>query len=422
MRRLTLALLLFVLLGWACVARAQILSPAMSQPLPEPEPQSESQALLQDGADYARQYDVPIEEAIRRLRAQAASVTATDALAERFRPRLAGIAIEHRPQYRIVVALTGTAAVPPEVIDAAGMRVPVLFRTGAKATREQVLWAMTNHQAAIRAALPSPPSMGLDPRTGELVIAIGSATPAEQSAIRARMSAIAGVPVRIRQIESREINLAPEGGARVEGINPEDGRRYYCTTGFTVTDGTRFGVTTAAHCPDVLSYRDPHGGTVPLDYLGQWGWGYQDVQINLSAAPLDPLFFVDAARTIERPVAAQRARASTRAGDFVCHRGERTGYSCALVELTDFAPGGELCGGACLPNWVTVAGPTCKGGDSGAPVFSGTTAFGILKGGSYRHDGSCAFYFYMSVDYLPTGWRLMSTAAPVITSPTLVAG
>ena len=417
MRRLNLALLLLALLGHALPASAHVLPPPVVALSPNmapltPGPQSESQALLQDGAEYARQYDVPVEEAIRRLRAQADTVPATDAIADRYRSRLAGVTIEHRPQYRIVVALTGVAPVSPETIDAGGMRVPVVFRTGARATREQVMWAMTNYQAAIRAALPSPPSMGLDPRTGELVIAIGNAAPTEREAIRARIAAITGVPVRILVIEDRETNLAPEGGARVEGINAVDGRRYYCTTGFTVTDGMRYGVTTAAHCPDLLSYRDPRGGTVPLEYLGQWGWGYQDVQINLSAVPLSPLFFVDAARTIERPVVSQRARTSTRSGDFVCHRGERTGYSCATIEFTDFAPAGDLCGGACLPNWVTVAGPICKGGDSGAPVFSGTTAFGILKGGSYRHDGSCAFYFYMSVDYLPSGWTLLGPPPP----------
>jgi streptogrisin C len=53
----------------------------------------------------------------------------------------------------------------------------------------------------------------------------------------------------------------------------------------------------------------------------------------------------------------------------------------------------------------------CKSGDSGSPVFFGDTAYGILKGGSYRPDGSCAFYFYMSTDYLPSGWRLL-TADP----------
>ncbi|SDA36694.1 hypothetical protein [Sphingomonas sp. NFR15] len=420
MPRLLLALLLTLPL-WSAPATAQIIPPPLAAPVvavsnlppaapPLPGAQTESQALLQDGAAYARQYDVPIEEAIRRLRAQAESVAATDALAVRFRDRLAGIAIEHRPAYRIVVTLTGGAAVPPERIVAGGMVVPVVFRTGARATREQVVWAMTNHQAAIRAALPSPPSMGLDQRTGELVVTIGSAAPAERAAIRQRIEGLAGVPVRLRMIE-RDADFAPEGGSRVDGLNPDDSRRYLCTTGFNVTDGARFGVTTAAHCPDVLRYREPGGGIVPLDFLGQWGWGYQDVQINLSVAPLPALFYVDAARTIDRPVTAARARAATRAGDFVCHRGERTGYSCAEVELTDFAPAGDLCGGACLPNWVTVAGPTCMGGDSGAPVFSGTAAFGILKGGSYRRDGSCAFYFYMSVDYLPAGWSLVGVAA-----------
>ncbi|WP_258168959.1 S1 family peptidase [Salmonella enterica] len=91
----------------------------------------------------------------------------------------------------------------------------------------------------------------------------------------------------------------------------------------------------------------------------------------------------------------------------------RTGYSCALVQLTDFAPAGDLCGGACLPTWVTVSGPTCKGGDSGSPVFSGTTALGVLKGASYRGDGTCVFYFYMSVDYLPQGWQLLQVPPPV---------
>ena len=93
----------------------------------------------------------------------------------------------------------------------------------------------------------------------------------------------------------------------------------------------------------------------------------------------------------------------------VVHPGkDKPPYGLAMV---DFAPGGPLCGGLCTPTWVTVAGPGCKGGDSGAPVFLGGRAFGIVKGGSYRADGSCGFYFYMSTDYLPDGWRLLGDPA-----------
>jgi hypothetical protein len=38
-------------------------------------------------------------------------------------------------------------------------------------------------------------------------------------------------------------------------------------------------------------------------------------------------------------------------------------------------------------SWVAVEGPTCKSGDSGAPVFEGQVALGLVKGGTYRADG-----------------------------------
>ena len=262
---------------------------------------------------------------------------------------------------------------------------------------------------------PARQGIGIDQRTGELVVIVGKADllPEGRDALTARLRDIAGVPLRIRSIDVPGVDLAAEGGARLVGTDPLDGKRYVCTAGFVVTDGTRTGIATAAHCPDNVAYIDADRREWPLAFVGQWGWGYQDVQINTSDTPLPPLFFADTARTVSRAVSGQRGVADTTAGDFVCHRGERTGYSCALVELTDFAPAGDLCGGACTASWVTVAGPHCGGGDSGAPVFADTTAFGIVKGGSYRGDGTCAFYFYMSVDYLPAGWRLLTTTSAV---------
>jgi streptogrisin C len=397
--------------------------PAVAQSLAPPSPppivaaaavQSPEAARAQDAAAVAERLGVTVEEAIRHLRLQEASVPVTDAIADRFADRLTGIAVEHRPDFEIVVTLTGDAPVPEQIVDLDGSAVRVTFRTGAAVDHTGLVQAITAYQATIRASLIAPPGLGIDQRSGELVAVVSGRDVAREGAgpLAEWLAALTHVPVRLRVVDQPALDMGGiQGGARVVGQVPGDTHRYLCTAGFVVTDGLRTGLATAAHCPDELTGRDADGHEQALPFVGQWGWGHQDVQINASASPLAPLFFADTAKTISRPVVGARGRAGMRAGDVVCHRGERTGYSCSQVELTDFAPAGDLCGGACLPTWTTVAGPVCKSGDSGSPVFLGDTAYGILKGGSYRPDGSCAFYFYMSTDYLPSGWRLL-TADP----------
>jgi hypothetical protein len=203
-----------------------------------------------------------------------------------------------------------------------------------------------------------------------------------------------------------ESDMALAGGGRVSGVDTVSGQRNICTTGFVVGDGTRRAMTTAAHCADTLTYRDPISGDIPLAFGAQWGLGYHDVQVNHTTLPLQPLFYANRTAGSLRALTSWRNRASTRAGDFLCHWGESSGYSCAEVQLTDYAPPGALCGGPCSPTWVTVAGPTCRAGDSGGPVFSGTVAFGIAKGVNRTRSGQCNFYYYMSTDFLPPPWRL----------------
>ncbi|WP_254605235.1 S1 family peptidase [Sphingomonas bacterium] len=398
------------------LAAGMLASTAMAQSRPE--------AMAPDSPAYAAFVGVSAAEADRALRLADASVAVTDALRDTWRERLAGIAVEHRPIWRVVVLLTGDTPVDDEQIPIGDAMLPIVYRTGAAATLAELRTALATRQAAIRAALPHPPGMGIDQRSGELVVIVAQADldAIGDDALTARIAAIAGVPVRLRSIEQPSLDQAgPDqagaspaiiAGGRLIGSIPGDPHRYICTAGFAVTDGIGTAVTTAAHCPDALSRIDPAGREHPLAFVGQWGWGYQDVQINAGDEPLVPFFYADTARSVPRPVLGQRAAAAMRAGDLVCHRGERTGYSCATVELTDFAPAGDLCGGACSPSWITVAGPNCGGGDSGSPVFIGSTALGLLKGGSYRADGSCAFYFYMPIEYLPNGWRLLTAAGP----------
>jgi len=368
--------------------------------------QSEAEALADDAAQYAAQFSVTPDEALRRLRAQEATVAATDAIAREFVARLAGISIQHSPDFRVVVLLTGTDPVPER--EAAG--VPVVFRTGAKATHEQALEALRKHLIDFRTDLPNARGAGYDQRTGEVVLLVTreDASRLGLEAIRARAERVGGVPVRVVINELNESNMSVNGGGRVEGLNLQTNRRNLCTTAFVITNGETNAITTAAHCPDELTYVDRDGTSVVLPMIGSWGAAYRDVQINGSAQSPEPLFYSNRGAGTLRQLVSWRNVASTRAGDFICHYGESSGYSCATVELTDYAPPGDLCGGPCFPTWVTVRGPSCVPGDSGGPVFSGEVAFGIAKGVNRASSGECLFYYYMSTDYLPLPWRLLT--------------
>lgn len=390
--------LLLILFAWPAMAAAQ----GGAVPVKDPA------ALALDADQYGLASGLSGPQALQELRVQEASVPLTDALQIEFADRLAGLSVGHAP-FRIDVLLTGDAPVADRVVQLAGQAVAIRFRTGAYATHHQLVVALALHQTEIRANLTQPPGIGVDPRIGALVVMVGRGDLLTEAAdaLRDRIARIAGVPVKIATLDTPEIDLADlQGGTRLVGVDRANGRRYACTSGFVVRRAAESAIVTAAHCPDDLSWIDAMGTAHPLRYAGQWGWGYQDVQVNVSDHPLVPDFWSDTAKTISRTVTGARPRASTRAGDIVCHRGERTGYSCAEVWMPDFAPAGDLCGGGCTPTWVAVRGPTCRSGDSGGPVFLGGMAFGIVKGGSYRGDGSCAFYYYMSVDFLPDGWVL----------------
>jgi streptogrisin C len=370
--------------------------------------ETQTEALTEDAVQYAARFGVSPDEALRRLRAQQSSVAATDLIRSEFGARLAGISIEHRPEYRIIVLLTGS----DPVADRSASGVPIVFRTGAKATREQAIAAMRAHLIDLRSELPGERGVGYDQRTGEVVLLVRNADAQKfgSDAIRARAEQLGGVPVRVVINDLLEQNMSVAGGGYVAGDG--DGHRERCTSGFIVTDGSRTGVATAAHCPDELVYRDQDGSEVPLAFAGQWGLAYQDVQINLTPDAVEPFFYANRGAGSLRRLATWRNRESTRAGDFVCHYGESSGYSCAEVDLTDYAPPGALCGGPCEPTWVTVKGALCVPGDSGGPVFSGEVAFGIAKGINRSASGGCNFFYYMSTDYLPLPWRLMTQATP----------
>lgn len=370
--------------------------------------QTAEAGLAQDAAEYAKLVGVGVAEASRRLKAMHDSVEVTDTIRKTYGSRLAGISIEHKPQFQIKVLLTGADPVTAELPN---VGVPIVFETGARSTLEQVAAAIEQHKGAIRTLIPAVQGIGADPKTGSMVVFANATGPiaATLTARTAELEALTGVPVIIRAQDGVDRDLDVRGGSRVDGIIPNDGRRGLCTSGFSVKDTNgRTGVATAAHCLDNLTYYNPNNTQIPLTLVTpNYGYGSQDVQIHTSNYVERAEFYVDTAKTTVRRPVGSYTRSATRAGDWACHRGETTGASCSFVEYIYYAPPDDKCAGYCAPTWVTVTGPNCAGGDSGGPVYDLDLARGLLKGANYSSNNTCNFYFYMSLDFLPNEWSLL---------------
>jgi hypothetical protein len=194
----------------------------------------------------------------------------------------------------------------------------------------------------------------------------------------------------------------------------------YCTSGFVVKNNTTgvTGVITSGHCENSLTYYNPNMTSIPLTMVAgsEILDADQDVQVHTSSYVERPEFYYDDAKAYTRILTGRRLKSSTAPGDNVCHRGERTGYSCGYVQQTNYAPYAPgdplLCGPYdCAPVYVRVTGASlkCYPGDSGGPWFASTVAFGIYVGqiSSGINVGNCTEAFYMTTDTITPGWSLL---------------
>jgi len=173
-----------------------------------PRVQSPDEALQQDAESYAQLAGVTVQEARRRLRASREVAPLRSQLQSTHSSRFGGLSLEHNPSLRIIVRLTGNTPVPDTSLGAGEFSVPVVFQTGAQATHRQLLAALRQHQAAIRSLLPLTQGIGIDSRSGELVVAV-NATGAAVATLLSRdteLETLTGVPVRIQAFDGVDRN------------------------------------------------------------------------------------------------------------------------------------------------------------------------------------------------------------------------
>jgi len=403
MRHLFLAAVLGAVVGigvgmpaWAQDELAPAEGRAVDELEGQPDPDSQL-ALRESAMAYAEDHGVSLEEATRRLRLQGELEAALTELEDELRDRFAGAWIEHEPQFRGVVRLTGQGL---ELPDAARSiveqtRPPIEFVDGADATVDQLVERLGTVLPRLKSRNERLVGAEVDVRTGEIVLFLEQDVPPEE-AVQREAEELFQLPVRVESVDAPVGDGHTRGGAHLSN----------CTSGFVVrhpSTGTR-GYITAGHCPNDQTYFEYGGTSYSTVFIDEIRDADQDVQWHTTSHLEFPEFYASST-SVFRPLQAQRNRSSQSVGGYVCHRGKTTGYSCGDIASKSFQPTyTNACPGVtCASVWVRVEGSSlkCFPGDSGGPWFLVYTAYGIYKGqsSSGTSSGDCNWAFYSAANY-----------------------
>jgi hypothetical protein len=409
---------------------------------PAAAPLSAEEALAVDAKQYAQRYNVPIDEAARRIVLMAGTDDQVAQIETEFGDRLSGVYFDNSAEFGLVVRLTGAdkpadrrlnrsavagnkgngkarrelpnvSAAEVEQVAAivdAPVSAPMKFQAGARKARREVLRAIDQNNPEIRQLIPDVEVIGYDERAGAVVIQ-SHAPEARRAAAQAalpKVEAMFDAPVQLKFVPGPLKPAAVVGGSKIYWGGTSN---LNCTVGFPALDSAgNQGFFTAGHCYDATwsggyNYWDNNNPnavyTVSPILASRTYDNSSDIMFVRAPVGLDAsnTFFGqrnEAARVVtgRRTLANTNTKGGTAQGSWVagsstvqgtqvCFYGQRTGptfgQSCGEVTFKGVR---YNCGGTACGGWfVEIQGTmTCNQGDSGAPVFAWQTAFGVLNG------------------------------------------
>lgn len=310
-----------------------------------------------------------------------------------------------------------------ETVSDQPIELTVQFLADAPADRDAVVQAISTRVPDIQSRIPSVDAVAYDERRGSVVVTVvgssGSVTPAVQDVIAAMFP----VPVAYQFVSKRLGVTAATGGTPNYTLSGTP----WCTNAFVGYDSAnRPGIFSASHCrwsgasSIGMNYKDTNGTTTQLGVdpnLSAWTT-HGDMLFLTLAAGLSPSsqFFADkgtAARLLtgRRTMTTTSVKSGTTAGSMVCFYGRTTGpvsgQSCGEVVakgvvLTLSASEPMMTAGSGTSYYVAVQGPSttmkCQGGDSGAPWFALSIAWGTMSRCAENWVGSDSYAYYTSMD------------------------
>lgn len=318
---------------------------------------------------YAETMKIGTDEAAQRMEAERVA-SKLNALLQVEQPEtFAGLYIEHAPEFKIVVRFTGNAST-----QLAAYTNDRLY-TAETAPRSLELLRATQREVAdqlTKAGIEF--AITLDLKSSMVDVFVR-----DPDMARARIAKLLAAVDFIRLKETVgfiEPTSSVAGGRRLEGD-----QRQLCTAGFNVIEtATReLGLATAGHCDNNNYQRNPNARIV---FKGERNKGSYDVQWG--AQQRGGVLFSQSNEIIvdgeTLPITAEASLLDTTEGKSVCKYGVTTGLTCGYIKESEF-----------LANWKDEVGtfvqvvsfdgtPMNEGGDSGGPVYSGSTAYGLVHG------------------------------------------
>lgn len=361
--------------------------PIWAQLLTEEPLRAERHGLHQDAELYAADYGVARSEAYWRLRAQdrVSSLQEELSTSESF----GGLWIEHRPDFSVVLAWTKPGEVPEEFrrFDSGPFSGHLRLLPVPRSLVD--LEDLRDEVATLTRIAGLHVDLDIDVRKNR--VEVYSTEPARvRSLLRSsellRAGAVAVVPVTE---PARPTSL---GGYFYGGLKLDNSNFGYCTSGFAVQSGSTYGVLTAGHCEDSATWT---GGS--LTFQGQVCGSGSDVQWHTHGIT-KPWFQYSSSGAV-REVYGQKSRANQVIGEYICKQGQTTGQTCGNLISKSFQPGWLQCS----PHTATylrlnASSSLVLGGDSGGPVYSGNTAYGLVSGSQYNNGTQTIDLIYMGID------------------------
>jgi len=338
--------------------------------------------LVEDAKIYASDVGIDLDEAVRRLQLQDSAGKLNDELTAKEQDTFAGLWIQHKPEFRIIVQFTrdGEKTVQPYIEK--GPLADIIEVRSAKVTLAELETIQTTGLPII-SKLGIPVDSGINVFENRVEIYVVERERLDDALRKANIQLPDSVTViKVDQLSSETANI-------YAGLSLSS-----CTSGFSVrnSSGTK-GILTAGHCSNSISYS---GTNLPIQseaYYGaydvQWhtapgftvkNWAYDGI-----AGGTTPNY---------RTITASKNRANQAINEFVCKYGKVTAYGCGYIIDKNFQPNYVPNG---LPTFMRVhrdGVDLCEGGDSGGPWYSGSTAYGIMSG-QLTNDA-----IYMAINYI----------------------